>query len=415
LFAEENWIGAATSEAESRAVRAGRRRIMAVEEMRRLAGLELNALRLTGVLPERPFEGARIAATATDVYDISGQLLYQRFVISKGRVRVAAADVAVRQELGGPLLAVSAGFEWDEKAMLAAAQSAARKVKSNLKWDEARFVAYSYPKLAVQFRKGGEEVLMLECWTWQAVPPAKKTTERKPLEPSNFERWSLLDELPAATKRANTRDLAKRLEFWKSPAFRKVDVSQIAIAKLKLVKVAIKLFDTRELHYSRRDSDHQVCYELRGQQTNVWCVGASTEMLLNFYRYEYDQVRLATELGLGTLAKPNGLSYSNVAQVVTVIEKLSSNNLDATMIVNPGFDFFRDQARANRPTISFIPGHSRTVAGYTRSVLLLLGQISFRGLLVYDPWPPNVGVITRWENFDTQTYQYGYSAVLRHV
>jgi hypothetical protein len=34
---------------------------------------------------------------------------------------------------------------------------------------------------------------------------------------------------------------------------------------------------------------------------------------------------------------------------------------------------------------------------------------------VYDPWPPNAGVITRWENVATQTYQYAYSAVLRHV
>lgn len=388
---------------------------MAQDDVRRLAGFELNALRLTGALPDRPFEGARIAAAATDVYDIHGQLLYKRFVITRGSARVAAADIAVHEELGGPLLAVSAGFDWDEKAMRAAAQAAARKLKRNLKWDEARFVAYSYPKLAVQFRKGGEEVLMLECWTWREVPPAKEYTERKPLEPGNFERWSLLDELPAATKRANARDLAKRLEFWNAPALRKVNVSRIAKANLQLVKVAIKLFDTRELHYSRRDSDHLVCYELRGQQTNVWCVGASTEMLLNFYRYEYDQVRLASELGLGTLANPNGLSYANVGQVVTVIENLSSNNLDATMVVNPGFDFFRDQVRANRPTISFIPGHSRTVAGYTRSLLLLLGQISFRGLLVYDPWPPNVGVITRWENFDTQTYQYGYSAVLQHV
>ena len=29
--------------------------------------------------------------------------------------------------------------------------------------------------------------------------------------------------------------------------------------------------------------------------------------------------------------------------------------------------------------------------------------------------PENGGVITRWENFATQTYQYAYSAVLKHV
>jgi hypothetical protein len=133
-------------------------------------------------------------------------------------------------------------------------------------------------------------------------------------------------------------------------------------------------------------------------------------MLLDFYRYEYTQVRLAQELGLGTLANPNGLPYSRVGDVVTVIEDLTSNALDCTMITNPGWTTFRDEIRANRPLISFIPGHSRTVAGYTRNLLGLPFFTPFRGLLVYDPWPPNVGVITRWENFDTQIYQYAYSS-----
>ena len=112
----------------------------------------------------------------------------------------------------------------------------------------------------------------------------------------------------------------------------------------------------------------------------------------------------------------------NLHKVVTVIEKLSSNTLDATLIANPGWTTFRDEIRANRPLISFIPGHSRTVAGYTSHRLALPGELPFKGLLVYDPWPPtdcehpeDGGVITRWENFATQTYQYAYSAVLKHV
>jgi len=39
-----------------------------------------------------------------------------------------------------------------------------------------------------------------------------------------------------------------------------------------------------------------------------------------------------------------------------------------------------------------------------------LGGNAFRGLLVYDPRPPNAGVITRWENFDTQTYRRAFTA-----
>jgi hypothetical protein len=53
------------------------------------------------------------------------------------------------------------------------------------------------------------------------------------------------------------------------------------------------------------------------------------------------------------------------------------------------------------------------VAGYTRSFLSLIGQPPFRGLLVYDPWPPNAGVITRWENFNTTTYRRTFTARVR--
>jgi hypothetical protein len=176
----------------------------------------------------------------------------------------------------------------------------------------------------------------------------------------------------------------------------------------QVIDITVLLTDTRQLHYSKNNADHEPCYEVRGQQTNVWCVGASVQMLLDFYRYEYVQTRLATELGLGTLANPNGLPYSRVADVVTVIERLTSKALDATMNTAPNWTEFRNEIRANRPMISFIPGHSRTIAGYTVSNVLAISP--FRGLLVYDPWPPTSGVITRWENFATQTYTHAYTA-----
>ena len=275
-------------------------------------------------------------------------------------------------------------------------------------------MAYSFPKLALQFLSNGAEVLMLELYTWREVPQTSYI-ERKPLEPSNFERWSLLEELPKEVRLARMRSFRKRLAIWDRPKLRKLKLDIIRRDALLIRDFVIRLVDTRELHYSQRNSDHKVCYELRGQQTNVWCVGASAEMVLNFYRYSYDQVRLAQELGLGTLANPNGLPYARVGDVVTVLENLTSNALDVTMHTNPVFNIFRDEIRANRPLISFVPGHSRTVAGYTRTLISLFGTVPFTGLLVYDPWPPNAGVITRWENFATQTYQYAYSSVLHHV
>jgi hypothetical protein len=385
----------------------------------RIAGLELNALRLAGTLGDE-FERVRVPATGTPIYDINGTPLFQRLALARGKTALAYADVAVEPVLGEPLLAVSSGFEWDDKALLADAERAAKKGRRGLTFDRVRFVAYSYPKVGVQFLRDGKEVLLLELLTWAPVPPARAERSLPPEDersvgpfPAHFERWSVIDETPQEVRRARTRAYARRVAAWEAPAFGRVDATLIARDALRVADIVVKLVDTRELHYSSNLNDHHICYELRGQQTNVWCVGASAEMLLNFYRYHYDQIRLAEELGLGTLDNPNGLPYANVGDVVTVLEALTSNALDVTMHVNPAFDIFRDEIRENRPLISFVPGHSRTVAGYTRNVLSY--PVPFRGLLVYDPWPPNVGVITKWENVATQTYQYAYSAVLQHV
>jgi hypothetical protein len=383
------------------------------DQLLRVAGLELNGLRVTGGLGDE-YEKLTIPRQGTPIYDLNGEILFYRLSLKRGRTNFGYADIAVHEALGEPLLATSTGVAWDEKALLETGTAAARKQQRSLKFDDVRFVAYSFPKTALQFLREGKEVLMLELFTWAEVP-REGSKDRKPLEPSNFERWSLLEELPLDYRRQRARTYKARLDLWNRLARRKLNLTVISKDALLVKDLVIKLFDTRELHYSSRDTDHHICYELRGQQTNVWCVGASSEMLLNFYRYSYDQVRLAQELGLGTLANPNGLPYSRVGDVVTVLENLTSNALDATMFVNPAFNIFRDEIRANRPLISFIPGHSRTVAGYTESLFILLSQIPYRGLLVYDPWPPNMGVITRWENVATQIYQYAYSAVLRQI
>ncbi len=385
---------------------------LSVEQVQRIAGLEINALRATELIGEE-YEKVRIPSRGTPIYDINGALLFYRLPLRRGQTAVGYTDIAADEALGEPLLATSTGQAWDEKALLEAGAAKARKQSRKLQYDNTRFVAYSYPKVALQFLQDGVETLMLELYTWAEVP--WPSGDRKPLEPSNFERWSLLDEMPKAIRRARTISFKKRLGLWDVAALRRIDPSLVTRDTLRVRDFTIKLVDSREIHYSSRDTDHHPCYELRGQQTNVWCVAASVEMVLNFYRYSYDQIRLAQELGLGTLANPNGLPYARVGDVVTVMENLTSNALDVTMHTNPGWNIFRDEVRANRPLISFIPGHSRTVAGYTRSLIALVNQIPFRGLLVYDPWPPNAGVITRWENFATQTYQYAYSSVLRHI
>jgi hypothetical protein len=383
-----------------------------IDQIQRIAGFELNALRVTGVLGEE-FEKVTLPYLGTPIYDINGSILFYRLPLGRDGAASGYADIATNEALGEPMLAASVGSAWDEKALLEVGIAMACK-RRRLKYDAVRFVAYSFPKIALQFLLAGTEVLMLELYTWVEVPPANPQ-ERKPLEPSNFERWSLLDELPLEIRRVRARNYRKRLRLWEAPAMQRINPHIIRKDIFQIGDFLINLVDTREIHYSSLGSDHHTCYELRGQQTGVWCVGASVEMLLNFYRYSYDQVRLAQELGLGTLANPNGLPYARVGDVVTVMENLTSNALDVTMHTNPSWDVFRNEIIANRPLISFVPGHSRTVAGYTRNLFSVGVQVPFQGLLVYDPWPPNVGVITRWENFATQIYQFAYSSVLQHV
>lgn len=378
------------------------------QEARRLAGLELNALRFVEALPAARFEGARVAAAGTPVYDLTGELLFRRFPVTKRGAPPGFVDVAAHPAVGAPLMAVSSGLEWNEKALLARAAEAAKKARRQLRYDSTRFVAYSFPKVGVQFLAKGQEVLLLELMTWAPVPPRRR--DRKPLEPSNFERWSLLEELPSAARGAAARKYNARVKALRTPRLRRLDTTIVSKSVFQETNMKIALVDSRELHYSTDNATHHPCYHLHGQLTNVWCVAASAQMLLDFWRYNYTQDRLATALGLGTRAAPNGLPYARVGDVVTQLEALTSNALDATMVVNPAFTFFRNEIRANRPLISFIPGHSRTVAGYIQYRFALAGTTPFRGLLVYDPWPPTTGVITRWENWDTQTYQYGYSA-----
>ncbi len=381
--------------------------------VRQLAWAELSSLRLQGILPES-LEGARVDPAGTPIYDVNGEELFRRIPLAGQRGAAGYADVASNPVFGEPLLGVSMGAAWDAETLTAAAYEAARERFEGKIWrTEMRFVAYSYPKIAAQFLLGDEEVLMLELFTWEPVPPAKKRGRGVP--PSNFERWSLVEEMPAKKRRKNVAAFRRRADAWaENLAGKRYDhIAAEAVWELaddSQIYQVFKWVRSRELHYSTRNSDHYPCYELRGQQTGVWCVAASVQMLLDFYRYEYSQVRLAQELGLGTLANPNGLPYADDGDVVTVIEAMTGNALNASMNLTPDWAEFESEIDANRPLISFVPGHSRTVAGYTRSLISIIGQPPYRGLLVYDPSPPNTGVITRWENFNTSSYRRTFTA-----
>lgn len=73
--------------------------------------------------------------------------------------------------LAEPLLGVTMGESWDERTIRAQAAAVARRTHQGLTFNEIRFVAYSCPKLALQYLQDGKEVLMLEWKSWLKVPP----------------------------------------------------------------------------------------------------------------------------------------------------------------------------------------------------------------------------------------------------
>ncbi len=402
------------------------------EELYRLAAVELAHARLIGLLPDR-FEGASIEPNATPVFDINGEELFYRVPIMGKDGSDGYVDIGVHPAFGETLLAVSPDARWDEEKLRRAAYSAAREHATEaLPLAEMRFVAYSYPKLAVQFLVEDKEVLMLELISWEPVPELDTARRERDEPPGYFERWSMVDEMPGDVRSENTDRFRSHIESVLDLAKeREADLS-LEVISLEAARRAFKvpkpiplypLYWSREVHYSTRNSDHHPCYELRSQLTGVWCVAASVQMVLDFYRYEYSQIRIADELGVGTCKKPNGLPYSQDHKVVDVLEKLTSNALDAHMNKSPSYGEFTSEIKQNRPLVSFIPGHARTVAGYLRSLLTVLGKRPFRGLLVYDPWPPstcahgpvNGGTITRWENYNTQTYRRTFTARVKLV
>lgn len=412
--------------------------------------VELNALHSTGVFGDA-LEGASIG-TGTPIYDVNPaheEPLYERIPLTGGSVP-AYADMAFNPAMGAVLMAVSHGITWDATRLLRRAERAVAKHLAPGSWDPeaTRFVAYSYPKLAVQFSTNGKELALLELWSWQPVPPLRERGRDE--MPSFFDRWSYLDHQPAERLAAKQRTFNARVrEIEAIPRRHGLDLDLIARDQFAgLIDVVLPRERPRkgrsrakgdggigagggtgarsgtgagtpasqgELQFSTRDTNHAICYEVQGQTTPVWCVAASVEMLLDFYRYEYTQTRVAAALGLGTPSNPTDLANGQENIVVNAIELLTSNALDVTRVDNPTWESFRDEIVANRPVISFVPGHSRTVAGYTDTGPVTDDLSAFRGLLVYDPWPPVQGVVTRWENVDVQIYTFAFTARLSLV
>src|SRR5437773_8361987 len=161
-----------------------------------LAAIELNLFNLAHTLPGMRLEGARLDP-GTPIYDPSGEVLFYRVPLRhECGDPMGYADIAAHTLFGSPLLATAPDATWDADARIAEAQTALERLRQDkdydkkklANYDEVRLVAFSFPKLAVQFLADGKEMILLELGTWTVVPPASRA-KRKAMEPGSFERW----------------------------------------------------------------------------------------------------------------------------------------------------------------------------------------------------------------------------------
>ena len=118
------------------------------------AWAELNLLNAAGAI--RGLEGARLAPTGTAVYDLNGEPLFLRTRVEGGDAH-GYVDTALDPRVGAPLLAISHA-EWAPQALYEEAAETLQSRRRPITYNEARFVAFSFPKIAIQFLRDGEEV-----------------------------------------------------------------------------------------------------------------------------------------------------------------------------------------------------------------------------------------------------------------
>jgi hypothetical protein len=370
------------------------------EQNERAAWTQFLLLRKLGVLDYDLPPEVEFGQPGTDIHDLNGTLLYRRLPLVAGDRQIGYIDVAMEPALCSPLLAVSVGLPWREAEIVARARA---MVPGS--YDYHRFIAFSYPKVGVQFLVGSSEVRLIEVPTYREVPlPA----ENEFGDIIASERESLLEALPSAVRERNAAKFKELLDVLLA------DLQRVRLSRDFLEQHVDSMQVTcriRRLLYSLHLSNH-LCFELRRQETNVWCVAACAQMLLDFYRYEYSQEVLAQELGLGTISMPTALDCSAAEfEVIRAVDRLSRGALDVVM--NVCWPSFWDEIEAelcqNRPTVLFSFGHARVVGGFFR--ILVLDRISLRGLLLYDPQ----GVVAHWECFDGIRYRTNYTANLRRA
>ncbi|HXO20431.1 MAG TPA: C39 family peptidase [Thermoanaerobaculia bacterium] len=360
-----------------------------------LSGMRKNKMLALIELRERIGPQIWLEGPKTVVLDISGVELFWRFPLLSGRekMRIGFADITARPELGTVLLSFSPDGVWDEKEVVAKASEAARKLRSGIDPATVTFVAYSYPRVAVRFPDPKGD-LHVDAFSLASVATGGFGGHGAPLFSAL---WSPLAATPF-TERYRNRYMQRLKDLSGIHAMQQARPGREPEPAAKTTYKTIPHFPY-----------HKVI-------TCVWCVPACIQMILSYYRYEYDQISLAETLGLGTAEDPRILPCSRREfKVVKSVGKMSNNALDVEMSAcNYQFVFeFPPEIESSRPVVAFTGQHAVVVIGY--STTPVYGQDSIIGFHLFDPDPQGSKGYSQWITWVPDAFRLAFFTQLRQV
>jgi hypothetical protein len=342
------------------------------------------------------------------LFDLNGEPLFYEFTARDGKRDVGRVKAAASRLVGSAVVSIEQGArKWDPSKAAEAAIAAARKAFPRRAVKARELVCYSYPKIGVRVEIAGDDggSAIFDAADGSLVQQFGSDA------PDGQSAWSFLESMSLSTLDARLKQYdegdreleaaqsASRNLFAKSYTARELDNVR---AKIVLVSdyISIPFYSSKVLKYAPRCSPHD-CFALYAQQTNVYCAVATGQMILDFYRYNFDQDAIATAMGTDS----GGTSWAGQE---TGYKSLSNGCLDAFHDYSADWAEAKAEIDANRPVKSGISGHARACAGWKRQNIFLIGAAPKRWLQIYDPWPWNAdicaGGAVYWEDWDAVTH-----------
>jgi hypothetical protein len=341
----------------------------------------------------------------TLVYDINGQpLFYDYPLITTRRKNVGLIRTSANRLLGESILSTIVGkapWNWAE---------ANRKVteiiekKHKGKVESLTPVCYAYPRLGVKAEwseKGERRETIYDIADQSVVPPSVKPGIRGVGAISMYgqiqkEKTSELLEIHKERQSIH-EELVRRVDFPLERSLKKYEYAELQ----KAYAVVLQFFTTKILTLCTHNYSHE-CFNLHGQENGYYCVPATGQMILDFWRYYYTQDQIAH--AMGTTAGGTGWTGE-----VNGLNSLTCSHFTAQSDMSPTFNEVKTEINANRPFDYSYSYHAMACAGYKEQNWYIIGTTPLRQVYIYDPSPVNSGAI-RWE-----TWGSGISAVAGFV